>query len=554
MEAITSSVQTITPAMAEGWLQAARNVSKIDRRAIAAYSADMVAGRWKMNGEPIIIGKGGHLLSGRLRLAACVQAGASFPALVVHGVNDTNFETIDAVRKRTVGDILTIRKEPDGRALAAALSTVWRYTHRAFGRRSASRSSAQQLLQILEENPEIRTSMMLTRDVSPILPHGLAAALHYLFSCVDGEKASAFFQAMCDPAGGDHPAPQMLRKQMDAMRAQGGARNQEFLIGLTIKAWEAYRNNKPISLLRYVVGNEELPLISGLPSGMFETKEQAGAVGSIEELQAHSITVRVEEITPDRAAALLERNDGNRRIASAVVDKYARDIRAGSWQLNGQTIKIGASGRLLDGQHRCAAAVRAGASFDAILVEGLDEAVFDTFDLGAQRSVADILIDRGESNTSTLAATLRQVWLLSNGFIQLRTVTPSVAELLQVLEENPGVRDSVRNAHKIRNLMAPGLACALHYLFSRSDSAKAQEFIDRLGDGASLSKGDPILMLREKLIRDKGSKKRSMADAERAAVIIKAWNAFRARIKLQTLRWVNAGPRREEFPTIGTGA
>ncbi|MEO9611775.1 MAG: hypothetical protein ABJG86_00575 [Nitratireductor sp.] len=554
MHAMTA-IETVSPAQANDWLKGARNTGKLDKRTVGAYAADMAAGRWKLNGEPIIIGRSGQLLSGRLRLAACAQSGAAFPALIVRGIEDANFETIDAVRRRTVGDILTIRKEPDGRALAAALSTIWRYLHKAFDRKHATRFSAQQLLEILEAHPEVRLSLALTKDVAPVLPHGLATALHYLFSCVDGEKATQFFQEICDPADANHPAPQLLRRQMEAMRAQGGARSQQFMIGLTVKAWEAFRANKPTSLLRYVVGNEDLPTITDLPKSLlFEPARPASAPNGLAVKQmASSMVARIEEITPERASALLERNDGNRRIAAAVVDKYARDINADNWQLNGQTIKIGHTGRLLDGQHRCAAAVRSGRSFRTIIVEGLDEEVFDTFDLGASRSVADILIDRREQNTSVLAATLRQVWLLRNGLIQLRTATPSVAELLNVLETEPEIRESVRNSHKIRTLMAPALGCALHYLFSRSNAGKAQKFVDRLGDGADLHKGDPILMLREKLIRDRGSKKRSMADAERAAVIIKAWNAFVAGSKLHTLRWINSGPRREEFPTIAGG-
>jgi hypothetical protein len=96
--------------------------------------------------------------------------------------------------------------------------------------------------------------------------------------------------------------------------------------------------------------------------------------------------------------------------------------------------------------------------------------VFDTFDLGARRAIGDILIDRHELNTSTLAATLRQLWLLNNGFLQHRAVSPTVSELLDTLENHSAIRDSVRLSGRIRDVIAPSIGCALHYLFTQVDS------------------------------------------------------------------------------------
>ena len=144
--------------------------------------------------------------------------------------------------------------------------------------------------------------------------------------------------------------------------------------------------------------------------------------------------------------------------------------------------------RLSDGQHRLAASIEAGRGFVSIVVEGLDDAVFDTFDLGMCRSLGDILQDRREINTSTLAAVLRQAWLIKNGMLQYRAVSPTVAELLDLLIENPEIRESVRLSYKIRDVAAPGLACALHFFFAQVHKTKADQFIARLGDGANLQK------------------------------------------------------------------
>src|SRR5262245_10698789 len=112
-------IAEITPKQATTWLASVRNKAKANRRQVNAYADEMLHGRWKLNGEPIILSDSSTVLSGRLRLMACVAAKVSFPSLVIEGVPEGAFESIDAVRRRTTADILTILKEPNGRALAA---------------------------------------------------------------------------------------------------------------------------------------------------------------------------------------------------------------------------------------------------------------------------------------------------------------------------------------------------------------------------------------------------------------------------------------------------
>jgi hypothetical protein len=553
MSELIFEVETVTPELASALLRNVRNKGRIDQRTVGAYAQDMASDLWKLNGEPIILSKKGELISGRLRLHACQKAGKAFKTLIVKGIDDAHFDTIDAVRRRTLADILTIRQEPFGRTLAAALLLVWRYANDSLVGKP-KKVSGQTLLGVLAANPDIRTSVRLTRDVSPILPHGVAAALHYLLSQVEAQLAEKFFQELVEPTEVEGNAPFILHRQMRELLLASGHRNQTSIAALTIKAWEAFRAGKHVGVLRYSHGTESFPKIKDIQEGarfdgITRVPHAANQKGKIP-ARSEILKVRFEHVTPARAKEILESNEGNRSIASAVVEKYARDMKAGAWVLNGQTIKLGQSGRLLDGQHRLAASIKAGRGFDSIIVEGLDDAVFDTFDLGMRRSLGDILQDRREINTSTLAAVLRQAWLIKNGMLQYRAVSPTVAELLDLLTESPEIRESVRLSYKIRDVAAPGLACALHFFFAQVHKTKADQFIARLGDGANLSENNPVLRLRERLNKDRASRRRDMSDAEKAAIIIKAWNAYRLDRELITLKWQNAGPKKESFPVI----
>ncbi len=548
--ALSHEVKLVSPDEATIYLQRVRNQSPIDRRQVSTYARDMGDGMWKLNGDPLIFDTHGVLLSGRLRLHACATANKPFPSLIVRNIDPSHFDTIDAVRRRTVSDIMSIRKEKDGRALAAALTVLWRFANDDFTTQR-NRVSSQALLAILEGNPDIRFSLRSTKPASHLVGHGLATALHFMFARVDPSKADFFFAELASDAEATTPGNQSLKKQLEDSVREGGRRSQVQVAGLLIRAWEAYRTGRPLTLVRYSPAHDTFPGISGMDShvrfdGVKHSRHETGT-GSNAVLTG--LSVRVEVITPSRAGEILSRNDLNRKIASAVVEKYGRDMRSGAWALNGQTIKIGASGRLLDGQHRCAAAEKYNVAFPAIVVEGLDDDVFDTFDLGQRRSISAILKDRNESNTANLAAALRYVWLLENGYMTLRNVAPTISELVDTLERHPHIRESVKFITRVRDVTS-SIALALHYFFAQVDREKADEFLDRLGDGVMLGAGSPILKLREILLADRANLKRRLSDTEKAALMIKAWNAHVSDQAVRNLKWQNAGERREEFPTI----
>jgi hypothetical protein len=516
----------------------------------------MEQGTWKLNGDPIIFSDRDKLLDGVARLKGCVQADKPFKTLVIWDVRSDGFDTIDSVRKRTLGDILHIRQEPNGRQLAAGLMVIWRHKNNdLLGQKK--QPSTGDLLAILDAQPSIRdVSLKAALETAPTLPLGLGVALHHLFSQVSSEKADEFFQQFCD--GEDKTPARVLRTSLEEMQERGGRRSQSMVVALTIKAWNAFFEDKTLHLARYVPEKEKFPAISGWIQGNTEEVEESvnddlgRGIKSLRDTDedGHELTVEIRPVTPEFAAELLKHNDGNRLVADAVVQKYKRDMVANQWLLNGQTIKVGKSGRLLDGQHRCRAGVESGIAFPAIIVRNVDEDVFDTFDLGGRRSFSDVLAQRAEKNTAALAAALKWVWLHEAQKIFDRATAPTNAELEGVLTRHPAIRESVKLANQLKGVIAPGMGVALHRLFSMRDSLTAQEFIDRLCDGQNLNKDMPVWHLRERLMSDRASRKVQMPEGERWALAIKTWNAVRQGRKISTLSWRGKGPSREALPEI----
>lgn len=89
------------------------------------------------------------------------------------------------------------------------------------------------------------------------------------------------------------------------------------------------------------------------------------------------LTVEVEIIQPEQAAAYLQNNAKHRPIKQKKVDEYVDQMKADMWKLNGKVLVFDSNGRLLGGQHRLSACAQSGVPFMTLVVRGVDPAVFD---------------------------------------------------------------------------------------------------------------------------------------------------------------------------------
>ena len=99
---------------------------------------------------------------------------------------------------------------------------------------------------------------------------------------------------------------------------------------------------------------------------------------------------KVETITPEIAKTMLGENVNNRRISRDNVNLFAREIRNGEWRFNGEAIKFGKDGRLLDGQHRLLAVIAADKPLTTLVIRGLEDETQQTMDSGKTRTLGDV--------------------------------------------------------------------------------------------------------------------------------------------------------------------
>lgn len=242
------------------------------------------------------------------------------------------------------------------------------------------------------------------------------------------------------------------------------------------------------------------------------------------------ITITVMDIGPDTAERWLKLNVRNRNLSPKVVSAYARDMAAGRWVENGESIKFAKDGTLLDGQHRLAAIVKSGAVVRIAVAEGLAAFTQDTMDTGRKRTTGDMLGINGETSSNVLAAVVRRALAWEVGDKQLSlNVSYTNSECADFLVKHPEIRDSVQVALHVRRkfpYVTTAVAGLSHWVFAQIDQDDAAEFMESLATGASLPENHPVLALRQRFMTEKANQV-ATTEERRVGYVFRAWNAYR---------------------------
>lgn len=268
----------------------------------------------------------------------------------------------------------------------------------------------------------------------------------------------------------------------------------------------------------------------------------------------------IEQIDPAKAKAFLAKNVKNRPLNMRTIENYAADMARGAWADTGDTVKIGRSGLLIDGQHRLEAIVKADVTITMAIAYDVPDSSFDSIDIGRVRKASDIVALRGQKHYTIVASACRLIYLDEHGLLdqthpsmsssraQVRTVTNR--DVIETMDACPDVIECaalVSTTYKFAGqLLAYGLAAYILWKLRRIEQVAADRFFSGLTDGLNLTAQDPLFMLRERLIRNQADK-RKLERRELYAMTVKAWNATRLNKSFtpHALRLRTGGPGRE---------
>lgn len=241
-------------------------------------------------------------------------------------------------------------------------------------------------------------------------------------------------------------------------------------------------------------------------------------------------TAEFVTVGPSLAREWLGRNEGNRNVKNIKIATYTRDIIADQWLITGESIKFDWNGRLIDGQNRLHAIIKAGRPVTILVVRGLDPRVQKVLDTGAKRSAGDALKMSGHGhNPHVLAATIKLLVAWDNGTLDSAySSAPDVthSEVLKFYTENTGLDSAValstRTYKAIGATPSPLAACI--YLTAVVDAEASFRFFSELGDLDLGEKDTPKNTLYKRLQSLRNEK---VVPAQQVYFILRAWNAWR---------------------------
>lgn len=125
---IAVSLLTVTPDIASELLELNTRNRPLRQADVAAYARAMVAGLWRDGVADICIDRTGVLINGQHTLAAVVASGAVIVVTLKTGLEPSDQDTMDAQRKRSVGQQLAIEGVKHANSVAAIGKIVmgWR--------------------------------------------------------------------------------------------------------------------------------------------------------------------------------------------------------------------------------------------------------------------------------------------------------------------------------------------------------------------------------------------------------------------------------------------
>lgn len=275
-------------------------------------------------------------------------------------------------------------------------------------------------------------------------------------------------------------------------------------------------------------------------------------------------TVAVESIDPDLARKYLAQAPENQRnINARNYESIYSAMRDGLWEASGDPIRFNEDGQLIDGQHRLQALVASERTYEFVVERGLARTAFSVIDTGAKRTPADLLRIAGYQNTANVASAIRILvgleWIFGGACSHTSLGKGSVPPDILLAYAKKNCNELYRSTKIAAGSKAakqvcspPSVFTALHFLFSKHDSKSADEFFERLiaGDQFEYGTSDPVYQLRNLLIEDRISKHQRRPAFYKAAVTIKAWNAFQERRRIISLRF----SENESWPEINARA
>lgn len=267
-DSITGRVETITPDIAKEMLGTNTNNRNISRQQVELLARTMAQQAWRLNGEAIKFSNTGRLLDGQHRLLACVESDVPFRTLVIRGLPEDTQETMDSGKTRTMANVLELQGRSNTKQLATVARSI--YVSEQLGLEAACLNSMAptrtELLKFIENTPQLedtlRQASLFYVKSNHLMSTSMAALLYWTLNEIDADACERFFDMLATGANLNEGNPILVLRNtlfdINKRGAHSDRTSRRRIVGITIKAWNKWRDGATVKLLKFSP-NEQFP-------------------------------------------------------------------------------------------------------------------------------------------------------------------------------------------------------------------------------------------------------------------------------------------------------
>lgn len=460
------------------------------------------------NGSAIIFSNENEILSGEEIMIAVVITGKEINHIVSRNVSSNAFMTVNIFAQRKNPDIISIAQKKLGQdndnsqIVSNMIKTILKFDENGIYYEKKKidvlecenfyENNFIKINRIVEKfnifpNVKITSSVLNSNYEGVMLPSkkNIYLALLYLFSSINEIEAYNFFKLLFTRISLTETENKAIydarQKLIKAHESEGlyinnkDALKKRFsemdILYLLINAWNSWTNKDnsividfPKKALLFLRKKEENILkitnyhnveINNIENKIVQEFESKNNVIYPE------ISIKVELITPQLAEEYLLKNNMNRKAKNTVVNKYINDMKKGNWMFNGTTIKISTTGQILDAQHRLKACVRSGKSFYSVVVKGINEDAFKTYDIEKPDNAKEVFkkylekIEKNPNINQTYILNLIEVLIDYNNQNIYYSKSATIQDKIAILEDNDNIINFCGNFKMNKNEYRP---------------------------------------------------------------------------------------------------